>query len=92
MPLYLVDTIVTYRIKYAIEAKELSHAYDEVVCHDGNIPEVTQLCLGEQIIDGREITMDELNALIEKLKTDRHEMSSHWMGEKLVHKINYENL
>lgn len=90
MPLYLVDTIVSYRMKYVVEAKELSHAYDEVSMSDGLLSELTQRCLGETICDGREVTLEEVNNLIEVYKNDQYELSSHWMGEKLINKINYE--
>lgn len=91
MPLYLVDTIVTYRMKYVVEAKELSHAYDEVTMEEGLLSELTQRCLGETICDGREVTIEEVNKLLETLKEDEHELSSHWMGEKLINKVNYED-
>jgi hypothetical protein len=91
MPLYLVDTIVTYRMKYVVEAKELSHAYDEVSMNDGNLSELTQKCLGEHIIDGRQVTIEEVNQLLAQYKNDQYELSSHWMGEKLINKIKYED-
>lgn len=91
MPLYLVDTIVTYRMKYVIEAKELSHAYDEVTMSDGILSELTQRCLGETICDGREVTIEEINKMLETFKSDDAELSSHWMGEKLINTIKYED-
>jgi len=92
MPLYIVDTIVSYRMKYAIQADELEHAYDEVTCNDGAFDEITQRCLGEQIIDGREITMVELHDMLNKYAADKDEMCSSWMGEKLVRKVDYDGL
>jgi len=91
MPLYLVDTIVTYRMKYVIEAKELSHAFDEVCMEEGLLQELTQRCLGEHICDCRQVTNEEVNRLLEEYKNDKYELSSHWMGEKLINKIDYEN-
>ena len=91
MPLYLVDTIVTYRMKYVIEAKELSHAYDEVTMSDGILSELTQRCLGETICDGREVTIEEINKMLETFKSDDAELSTHWMGEKQINKIKYED-
>ena len=90
MPLYIVDTIVTYRMKYAVEAKELEHAYDEITMNDGSFDEVTQRFLGEQITDGREITMEELEKMMTAFSNDRGETCSYWMGEKLIHKIDYK--
>jgi len=92
--LYIVDTIVTFRHKYVIEANELEHAYDEVTMRDsGNIlddfPEVTQRFLGEIISDGREISKKEFKKLLKDLETDKDEISSYWMGDKLIRKIDY---
>lgn len=95
MPLFLVDTIVQFRHKYVIEAEELSHAYDEVVMRDSgadedHFDEVTQRYLGETILDGREITKEQYDQLLKDLAADRDEMSSHWCGDKLIRKIDYE--
>lgn len=92
MPIFLVDTLSTFRMKYAVEAKTLEHAYDELVMteHDRTFDEITQKWLGEQIIDGREISREELTALLQNLANDKDEMSSHWMGDKLIHKVQYE--
>lgn len=92
--LFIVDTTVTFRHKYVIEAKSVEHAYDEVTMRDsGNVnddfPEVTQRCLGETIIDGREITLEEFDKMLKLLEVDKDELSSHWMGHKLIRKINY---
>ena len=93
MPIFLIDTLSTFRMKYAIEAKTLEHAYDELVCteHDRNFDEITQKWLGEQIVEGREVSYEELLVLLNKLKEDKDEMSSHWMGDKLIHKVQNEN-
>ena len=91
MPIYLVDTISTFRLRYAIEAKSLEHAYDEIVMNEANheFDDLTQKHLGEQIVDGREVSIEEFNNYVVGLKDDMDEMSSHWMGEKMIHKINY---
>ena len=93
MPIFLVDTLSTFRMKYAIEAETLEHAMDELVCteHDRSFDEVTQRWLGEQIIEGREVSYEELLVLMNKLAVDKQELSSHWMGDRLIHKVNYEN-
>lgn len=92
--LYLVDTVVTFRHRYVIEANELEHAFDEVTMRDsGNdadhFEEVTQLCLGEQISDGREISKKEFKKMLKNLEIDNRELSSYWMGDKLIRKIDY---
>lgn len=92
MPIFLVDTLSTFRIKYAIEAKTLEHAMDELVMteHDRTFDEITQKWLGEQIVEGREVSYEELLVLMNKLEKDKDELSSHWMGDKLIHKVTYE--
>ena len=42
MPIFLIDTLSTFRMKYAIEAETLEHAYDELVCteHDRSFDEM----------------------------------------------------
>lgn len=93
MPIFLVDTLSTFRMKYAIEAETLEHAMDELVCteHNRNFDEVTQRWLGEQIIEGREVTLEQLRGMLEQLSKDDAEMSSYWMGDKLIHKVQYED-
>ena len=93
MPIFLVDTLSTFRMKYAIEAETLEHAMDELVMteHNRTFDEVTQKWLGEQIVEGREVSYEELLVLMNKLAVDKEELSSHWMGDKLIHKVNYEN-
>lgn len=91
MPLFEVDVLSTFRNKYVIEAESLEHAYDELVMteHNREFDEVTQKFLGEQIIEGREITREGMTEMINRLKDDKYEMCSHWMDEKLIHKIDY---
>lgn len=93
MPIYLVDTISTFRLRYAIEAECLEHAYDEIVMNEANheFDDFTQKHLGEQIIDGKEVTIEEYTKLLGELKDNPDEMSSYWMGDKMIHKINYES-
>ena len=92
--LYLVDTFVSYRMRYAVKAKELSHAYDEVTMATSGNPadtfvEITQKCLGEVVVDGREISLAEYDALLTDLETDKDEISSYWMGHELIRTIDY---
>lgn len=92
MPLFEVDVLVSFRDKYVIEAESLEHAYDELVMteHNREFEEVTQKFLGEQIIGGREITRDDMTQMIERMKNDNSELCSHWMSDKLIHKIDYK--
>lgn len=93
MPIFLINTLSTFRMKYAIEAETLEHAMDELVMteHNRNFDEVTQRWLGEQIMDAQVVTQEQLQDMLKQLSEDSNEMSSHWMGDKLIHKVQYEN-
>lgn len=90
MPLFEVDTLVQFRHKYVIEAECLDHAYDTVVmresgCDKDYFDEVSQLYLGETIIDGREITRTDFHNRLNELSHNPREMCSHWVGEELIY-------
>ena len=93
--LYVVDTIVTFRHCYVVEADELEHAYDEVTMKDSGHPddafdEVTQRYLGETILDGREITQKDFKKMLKTLEHNKDEGCSYWLGEKLIRRIDYD--
>jgi hypothetical protein len=92
--LFVVDTLVTFRHRYVIEAESLEHAYDEVTMKDSGaeadeFEEVSQRYLDEVIIDGRKIGRKKFQKMIEKLSQDEKELCSAWMGEELIRKIDY---
>lgn len=93
MPIFIVDTISSFRMRYAIEAKSLEHAYDEVAMNGvpDSFDEMSQKHIGEQIIDGRELTKTQFDSMVQKLTADKEEMISDWMGDELIHKIKYED-
>lgn len=92
MPIFLIKSISTFAMEHAIEAETLEHALDEMVMteHDRNFDEVSQKWLGEQLIEGREVTKEELIQHLQRLSEDKQYLTSHWMGDKLIHKVNYE--
>jgi hypothetical protein len=90
--LFIVETITTFKHTYVIEAEELEHAFDEVTMIDsGNdadyFESVEQESLGETIIGGRKISMKKFYKLLGEV--ERKGTGSHWMGEKLIRKIDY---
>lgn len=95
MPLFVVETISTFRHRYVIECESLEHAYDTVTMEEA--PEFSQMHLGEQIVTGREITRKEFKRMNEALELHgdgthyRPESGSPWMGEKMIHKVKYED-
>lgn len=94
MPLFVVETIQTFRHRYVIDCKSLEHAYDTVAMEEAG--EFSQMHLGEQIVTGREITREEFNRMNESLKQHgdgthyRPESGSPWMGEKMIHVVEYD--
>lgn len=94
MPLYVVETIQTFRHRYVIDCKSLEHAYDTVSMEEAD--EFSQMSLGEQIVTGREITRQEFHNMNNALKVHgdgthyRPENGSPWLGEKMIHVVEYD--
>lgn len=96
MGLYKVTTLLQFKHVYFIEGKELSHALDEVTMREsGNdadyFEEAQQQYLGETIIDGEEVSHDDFHKFLDRAKEEKDLMVSHWLGDKLIHKIPYES-
>ena len=56
MPLFMVETVSLFRIKYLVEAQEESHALDEVMWQGEALREFSQKYIDESIISSRAIT------------------------------------
>ena len=92
--LFVIDTISSFRLRYVIEAEELSDALGEITKRgSGNskydFEEVSQRYLGESVLDSKEITKEEFTTLLKQCESDKDEMSSYWMGEELIHAVEY---
>ena len=61
MPLFLVETLSQFRMRYAIQANTLEDAKDCVVMQEAG--ELGQLHLGETIFSGRQIASEEVSKL-----------------------------
>lgn len=95
MPLFVVETIQTFRHKYVIECENVSHALDTVAMEEAD--EFSQMYLGEHIVSGREITKDDYDMMVAALDNGygdgteyQPESGSPWLGDKLIHKVNYD--
>jgi len=92
--LFIVDTISSFRMRYVIEAESLEHAYDEVTMKDSGHPddefsEITQKHIGEQIIDGREVTRSVLEKHVLELQdTEEASILPHQLDD-YIRRINY---
>lgn len=94
MSLFVVDTIVTFRNRYVIDCKELGHAFDTVAMEEAD--QFSQMYLGEQIVTGRAITKEEFVQMNKALELHgdgteyQPESGSPWMGDKMIHKVEYD--
>ena len=87
---YMVETISIHRIRYVVEAKEATHATDEVVMRlgDTNFDEFSQYHVDEVISSVREITDDEYL----KMFDEDNDYLKNWSDEQkfeFVQKIDY---
>ena len=95
MPLFVVDAIQMFRTRYVIECKEAEHAGDTVTMNEAE--QFSQMDLGERILTTKEITYEEFHRMNKAMK-DSHgdgtsfqaESGSPWMGEKMIHVVNYD--
>ena len=93
MPLYVVETIQTFRLKYVVECRAAEHAADTVVMNE--VDEFSQMFLGEQIINSKEISRKDFKRMNSALENygdgspHQPESGSPWMGEQMIHVVEY---
>ena len=94
MPLFVVETIHTFRHKYVVDCRSVEHALDTITMNEAD--EFSQMSLGEQIITGYQITSDEFDKMNKDMVEGygdgtqyQPECGSPWMGEKMIHKVVY---
>ena len=86
-PLYIVETVSTFRMRYVVSCKSAEHAMDTVVMNEA--PEMSQLHIGEQIISAREISPAEF---LEIHDADNDYLASWDVDTKyknFVHEVDY---
>lgn len=87
-PLYLVEAISTFRMRYVVSAKSAEHACDTVVLEEAQ--ELSQKHIDENIISVREINRLEYQQIFNQ---DNDYLSS-WDTDKkfsMVHVVDYTN-
>jgi hypothetical protein len=95
--IYIIDTVSSFRMRYVVEAESLEHAYDEVTMKDSGAEEdafneLSQRHLGEQIIDGRTISLKDLKRLISEMEKDSKELCIASTNlDYYIRKIKYDN-
>ena len=90
--LYLVETLSMFRMRYVVEAREETHAEDEVVCSIGtdSFREFSQHHVDEVITSTRKISKEKYLKLFDK---DNDYLKS-WSDEqkfKWINTIEYED-
>lgn len=90
--LYLVEVMSTFRMRYVVEAREETHALDEVVCceQDTDFKEFSQEHIGTHIFSSRELSATDYMELFEK---DNSYLSK-WSDKdkmKLINVIEYKD-
>ena len=86
--LYLVETVSIFRHRYAVRARSLEHAYDSVTM--GEVNELSQQHIDENIVSGRKITEEEYLAIFDQ---DNDYLQSWTEEQKLqsIHQIKYQD-
>jgi hypothetical protein len=90
--LYLVETVSIFRIRYVVEAKDESHALDEVTIHatgGKELEEFSQKHMDEVIISSKKISDKSYLKLFDK---DNDYLTSWTNDEKrvFINRIDYE--
>lgn len=80
MPIYKIETVSLFKHIYFIEAKELSHALDELLCVD--VEEADQRHLEETVFSTKRVSLEEFKEAINGT------MNEH-MGLENIHRIDY---
>lgn len=83
LPLFIVETVLSHRIRYAIRARSAEHAKDTVTCREQEgLNEFDQNYLDELIFSTRQVSLDEFLASFD-VPSDTH------LKLRLIHEIAY---
>lgn len=90
---YIVETITVVRNRYCIEAKEKSHAKDEIICLNNSVlnknKEFSKTTLDELIVSARKVSDKEFLQEFDEENADLIKLQPKFkLG--FVHKIKYE--
>ena len=85
----MVETVSIFHMKYLVEAKEESHALDEVVCQGEELREFSQKYVDENIISSRLITKKDALKEFDKDNDYLKDWSNSEKIEKTVNTIDY---
>ena len=92
--LYLVETVSMFRMRYVIEAKDESHALDEVTCYSTggseNLTEFSQKHIDEVITSSRKLSDKSYLKLFDK----DNDYLKNWTDDEkriYINKIDYKD-
>lgn len=86
MPVFIVEAISTFRMRYAVRCKSAEHAMDTVTMQEAG--EMSQVHLGETIVSARKVSKSEY---LEVFDEDNDYLRS-WSDEKkleTIHTVDY---
>ena len=86
-PTYLVETLITYRMRYVVSCKSEEHAEDTVTMEEA--PEFSQKCLGETIIGSRRVEHDEILAMCDADNDYCKSWTTEHKYKTFVHEVDY---
>ena len=93
MPLYLVETVSMFRMRYVIDCKDETHATDTVITGDAGdgkiVNELSQMHIDENVTSVRKISMPEYMEIFDK---DNDYLQS-WSKEQkrnMITKVKYK--
>jgi len=88
---FVVDVLSSFRCSYVVKAKCLEHALDEVTCResDHTFKEFSQKHIGASIIDGYEVSRQEVLDLNKVDNSYLKNWSEEMVINGLVNEINY---
>ena len=86
-PMYIVEAVSTFRMRYVVSCKSAEHAMDTVTMNEA--PEMSQLHLGEQIISARKISHDEFIAIHDEDNDYLASWDTDTKYKNFVHEVDY---
>lgn len=88
MPVFIVEAVSMFRMRYAVRCKSAEHAMDTVTMHEAE--DMSQLHLGETITSAREVSESEYLKIFDE---DNDYLKS-WSDEKkqdFIHVVDYNS-
>ena len=86
-PMYIVETVSTFRMRYVVSCKSAEHAMDTVTMNEAS--EMSQLHIGEQIISAREISHAEFIAIHDEDNDYLKSWDIDTKYKNFVHQVDY---